>query len=93
MSQVSVESDFRYVEETSEGVLIRYGVIPIGYTQSGERILTFGSSLFSSRPTVVQVLKSLSRYAEAFADNESVLRSLETQDLSVYFDNSLTFGR
>lgn len=93
MSQVTKESDFRYIEETDEGVLIRYGVVPIGHTLSGERILTFGSSLFSSRPTVAQVLKSLSRYAEAFADDDKVAHSLERTDLSVYFGKSLTLGR
>lgn len=46
-----------------------------------------------TRPTVLQVLKSVCRYAEAFEDNEKVMRSLSTLDLSVYFDDSFTFGR
>lgn len=94
MSQVLEESDFEYIEHLPDGGwMIRYGVVPVGYSPSGERLLTFGSSEFPARPTVMQVLKSVCRYAEAFEDKEKVMRSLSTLDLSVYFDDFFTFGR
>lgn len=94
MSQVLEESDFEYIEHLPDGGwLIRYGVVPVGYSPSGERLLTFGSSEFPTRPTVLQVLKSVCRYAEACEGNEKVMRSLLTLDLSVYFDDLFTFGR
>lgn len=94
MSQVLEESDFEYIEHLPDGGwLIRYGVVPVGYSPSGERLLSFGSSEFPTRPTVLQVLKSVCRYAEACEGNEKVMRSLSTLDLTVYFDDLFTFGR
>ena len=94
MSQGLEDSDFEYIEHLPDGGwLIRYGVVPVGYSSSGERLLTFGSSEFPTKPTVLQVLKSVCRYAEACEGNEKVMRSLSTLDLSVYFDDLFTFGR
>ena len=94
MSQVIAESDFEYVEQLPDGgFVIRYGIVPVGYSSSGERLLTFGSSWFPSRPTVLQVLKSITRYAEAFKDDEAVMLSLSTLDMGNYFGDSFTFGR
>ena len=94
MSQVLEESDLEYIEHLPDGGwLIRYGVVPVGYSPSGERLLTFGASEFPTRPTVLQVLKSVCRYAEACEGNEKVMRSISTLDLSVYFDDLFTFGR
>lgn len=56
MSQVLAESDFEYIEHLSDGGwLIRYGVVPVGYSPSGERLLTFGSSEFLTRLTVEHI--------------------------------------
>lgn len=91
MSQVLTESEFEYIERLPDGKwLIRYGIVPVGYSPSGERLLTFGSSVYPSRPSVLQVIRSLYRYAEAFGHDEAVMRSLAVQDLSVYFDNLFT---
>ena len=94
MSQVIAESDFEYIEPLPDGgYIIRYGVVPVGYSSSGERLLTFGSSVFPSRPSVPQVLKSITRYAEAFKDDKRVMMSLSTLDMGVYFGNSFTLER
>ena len=94
MSQVIAESDFEYIEPLPDGgFIIRYGIVPVGFSSSGERLLTFGSSVFPSRPTVLQILKSVTRYAEAFKDNKKVMMSLSRLDLGVYFRNSFTFER
>lgn len=94
MSQVLAESDFEYIEPLPDGgYVIRYGIVPAGISPSGERLFTFGSSVFPSRPTVPQVLKSIARYAEAFKDDKRVMKSLSRLDMRVYFGNSVTLDR
>jgi hypothetical protein len=86
MSQVLTQSEFKYAEENPDGSwLIRYGVVPVGHTFGGEKIVTFGSSLFPERPTLQQVLKSLLRYVEAFPDDEAVAKSIMNTRLKEYF--------
>lgn len=86
MSQILPESEFKYIEETEDGGwLIRYGVVTVGHTIKGERLVTFGSSLFSEKPTVQQVLRSLLRYVEAYSDNECIVKSIISTDLKSYF--------
>lgn len=84
--QLLPESKFRHIERLGDGTwIIRYGAVAVGRAASGEKMLTFGSSVFVERPAVQQVLRSLYRYAEAFSDDEKITMSLMNTDLRDYF--------
>lgn len=85
LSNVSKASEYRAIEQLADGHwVIRYGAVSVGSNAFGEELLTFGMSEYPCCPTLPQILRSISRYAEAYKDDERITRSLSLINLADY---------